>query len=213
MGAQASVYASNLNYAAFGQPLSYQYGPAMSRVLNYNSRLQIQSYTDQSYNSTTNTTTPLLSATLNWYDAYNHNNGNLQGVTYTHSGSGFPTPATFSDTFTDDNVNRLSSATDVLVATGAREWLQNYGFDQIWQYVGVVVRGDHAAREYTRALNLVQQQSDCRRHLRSGGQPDFCQRQHADLRCGRARGDERFQRHRDVCIRRQKQAGWEIESD
>ncbi len=130
MGAQASAYASSFVYAAFGQPTNYQYGNGVVRVLNYNSRLQIQSYTDQGYNSTTNTTTPLLSATLNWYDANNHNNGNLQGVTYTHSGSGFSTPATFSDTFTYDNVNRLLSATDVLVATGATEWLQNYGFDQ-----------------------------------------------------------------------------------
>jgi RHS repeat-associated protein len=110
--------------------------------VSYNSRLQIQNYTDQSNN---NSATPLFNAALTWVDANNHNNGNLQGATYTYSGSGFSSPATFSDTFTYDNVNRLSSATDK--QGNNTEWSQNYSFDPygnmiVSSYAGIAPPGN-----------------------------------------------------------------------
>ena len=118
-----------IQYAPHGAPWLYVMGNNVWHAMNYNSRLQVCGAQDVlaaggwsapgaagagcAGQSATGGTS-LLSATLNWYPAGSPalNNGNLQGSSYAHSGSGFASPLTFTQSYTYDNVNRLGSVVD-----------------------------------------------------------------------------------------------------
>ncbi len=125
LGGITTNYVGNVAYAAHGLLSSYQYVQVsgqtglMARANTYNPRLQLSGYTD----TNNSTGLQLVNATLNWTDANGNDNGNLQGATYVNNGTINPPTLTFTQTFTYDAVNRLTSAND------SGGWNRGFSYD------------------------------------------------------------------------------------
>lgn len=119
-GAPIKNYVSGVAYFPHGAPNYYTLGNNLWPVYHYNSRLQM----DQYWGAVNNDANQFLyHIYLNWGGS--NNNGNLYGVT---EGIGGPAPQTafpynFTQQFSYDGVNRLTSAND------SGGWSRNYSYD------------------------------------------------------------------------------------
>ena len=136
--------AAGIQYAPHGEPSLYFYGNNLARVNSYNNRLQMSGFIDRINNSWMN---EYLSVTLNWYPTSPSNpaanNGNLIGATYqnggatnVNGGNAYPQFLTFSQSYTYDGVNRLTSVTDTgasCPAVGSVNlcYSRNFGYDAV----------------------------------------------------------------------------------
>lgn len=117
--ALASV--SGISYAAHGALTSATYGNGLVNAATYNSRLQVSEIT-----LTGGSPNSKIDLTYN-YGATN-NNGNLQSTGYSLGVGGF-TQALYTQSFSYDSLNRLSTATETS-SGGSTSWSQTNGYDR-----------------------------------------------------------------------------------
>ncbi len=126
LGTTTTAYVSGISYAPQGSPTQYTYKNGVSRVLSYNARLQPATAVDGTGLSGGSIATPLFSSTWNWNfgsGSTHQDNGNLAADSYTHSGGGLSAALTFAHSFSYDNVNRLTAASE------GSNWTRGFGHD------------------------------------------------------------------------------------
>ncbi len=126
LGTTTTAYVSGISYAPQGSPTQYTYKNGVSRVLSYNARLQPATAVDGKGLSGGSIATPYFSSTWNWNfgsGSTQANNGNLAADSYTHSGGGLSAALTFAHSFSYDNVNRLTAASE------GSNWKRGFQFD------------------------------------------------------------------------------------
>ncbi len=129
LGTTTTAYVSGMVYAPQGSPTQYSYANGVSRLLTYNARLQPATAVDGkglTGGKTPSIATPYFSSTWNWNfgsGSTHQDNGNLAADSYTHSGGGLSSGLTFAHSFSYDNVNRLTAASE------GNNWTRGFGHD------------------------------------------------------------------------------------
>ncbi len=126
LGTATTLYVSGMVYAPQGSPTQYSYANGVSRVLSYNARLQPATAVDGKGLTGGSIATPLFSSSWNWNfgsGSTHQDNGNLAADNYTHSGGGLSAALTFAHSFSYDNVNRLTAASE------GSNWTRGFGHD------------------------------------------------------------------------------------